>query len=60
MLKNRKSKFLILILAVLMLLVACGGKGGSGKSKTNPDELVVGVTRLQIRLSLQISTLAGL
>ena len=44
MLKNRKSKFLILILAVLMLLVACGGKGGSGKSKTNPDELVVGVT----------------
>ena len=44
MLKNRKSKFLILILAVLMLLVACGGKGGSGKSKTNPDEHVVGVT----------------
>ena len=44
MLKNRKSKFLILILAVLMLLVACGGKGSSTKSKTNPDELVVGVT----------------
>lgn len=42
MLKNRKSKFLVLIMALLTLLVACGGK--SAKSKSNPDELVVGVT----------------
>ena len=42
MLKNRKSKFLVLILALFTLLVACGGK--SAKSKGNPDELVVGVT----------------
>ncbi len=42
MLKNRKGKFLVLILALFTLLVACGGK--SAKSKSNPDELVVGVT----------------